>query len=85
MGHETTRVRATLSQQNGEQVLRIPESCRLDAEEVVVSRDSGSGRLTVEPVQTQGLLEALAEMDDLDEPFPDVDEDMPPVVETDLL
>ncbi len=70
--------RVRLVQDGESQALRIPEEYRLDADEVVIHRDSG-GRLIIEPAEKRSLLATLAHLPNLDEPFPDVDTALPPV------
>lgn len=57
------------------QALRIPREFELEGDEAIVRKEGD--RLIVEPVRKGGLLALLASMPPLEEPFPDVDEDLP--------
>lgn len=59
------------------QALRIPREFELEGEEAIIHKDGD--RLIVEPVRKGRLLALLSAMEPLDEPFPDVDEDLPPL------
>ena len=56
------------------QAVRIPREFELDAEEAIIRKDGD--RLILEPVKRGGLLETLAQLQPLDEAFPDIDENM---------
>jgi antitoxin VapB len=62
--------------------LRIPRDLELPGNEAVLRREGD--RLIVEPVRRRSLLELAASWEPLDEEFPDVDEDLPPLDEVDL-
>lgn len=64
------------------QALRIPRDLELPGNEAVLRREGD--RLIVEPVRRRSLLELAASWEPLDEEFPDVDEDLPPLDEVDL-
>lgn len=64
------------------QALRIPREFELEGDEAIVRKEGD--RLIVEPVRKGGLLALLASMPPLEEPFPDVDEDLPPPDNLDL-
>ena len=64
------------------QALRIPREFELDGDEAIVRREGD--RLIVEPVRKGRLLELLSTLEPLDEPFPDVDADLPPLAEVAL-
>jgi antitoxin VapB len=57
------------------QALRIPREFELEGEEAIIHKEGD--RLIVEPIRKGRLLELLATMEPLDEPFPDVDDDLP--------
>lgn len=57
------------------QALRIPREFELEGEEAIIHKDGD--RLIVEPVRRGRLLALLSSMEPLDEPFPDVDDDLP--------
>ena len=59
------------------QALRIPREFELEGEEALIRKEGD--RLIVEPIRKGQLLALLASMEPLDEPFPDVDEDLPPL------
>lgn len=59
------------------QALRIPREFELEGEEALIRKEGD--RLIVEPVRKGRLLALLATLEPLDEPFPDVDEDLPPL------
>ncbi len=61
------------------QTVRIPREFELEGEDAIM-REEG-GRLIVEPIRNGKLLSLLATLTLLDEPFPDVDEDLPPLDE----
>jgi antitoxin VapB len=64
------------------QALRIPREFELEGDEAII-RKEGS-RLIVEPIRKGRLLSLLATLHPLDETFPDVDEDLPPLDESAL-
>ncbi len=57
------------------QALRIPREFELEGDEAVIRKEGD--RLIVEPVRKKRLLDLLDRWEPLDEPFPDVDEDLP--------
>lgn len=57
------------------QALRIPREFELESDEAVIRKEGD--RLIVEPVRKGRLLALLSALEPLDEPFPDVDEDLP--------
>ena len=59
------------------QALRIPREFELEGEEALIRKEGD--RLIVEPIRKGQLLALLASLEPLDEPFPDVDEDLPPL------
>jgi antitoxin VapB len=59
------------------QALRIPRDLELEGDEAIIHKEGD--RLIVEPVRKGRLLALLATLPPLDEPFPDVDEDLPPL------
>jgi len=58
------------------QALRIPREFELEGEEAIIRKEGD--RLIVEPVRKGKLLALLATLDPLTEPFPDIDDDLPP-------
>ncbi len=59
------------------QALRIPREFELEGSETIIRKESD--RLIVEPIRKGRLLALLATLEPLDEPFPEVDEDLPPL------
>ena len=59
------------------QALRIPRDFELEGDEAIIRKEGD--RLVVEPIRKGRLLALLASLDPLDESFPDVDEDLPPL------
>ncbi len=60
-----------------DQILRIPREFELEGSEAIIRKESG--HLIVEPIRKGRLLALLSTLDPLDEPFPDVDEDLAPL------
>ncbi|HEB94505.1 MAG TPA: AbrB/MazE/SpoVT family DNA-binding domain-containing protein [Gammaproteobacteria bacterium] len=59
------------------QALRIPREFELEGEEAIIHKEGD--RLIVEPIRKGKLLALLATLDPLTEPFPDIDDDLPPL------
>lgn len=57
------------------QALRIPRDLELEGDEAIIRKEGD--RLIVEPVRKGRLLALLATLEPIEEPFPDVDEDLP--------
>jgi antitoxin VapB len=57
------------------QALRIPRDLELEGDEAIIRKEGD--RLIVEPVRKGRLLALLAKLEPIEEPFPDVDEDLP--------
>lgn len=64
------------------QAVRIPRELELDADEAIIRREED--RLVIEPVRRKGLLARLAELSDIPDEFPDVDEGLSPVDDVSL-
>lgn len=64
------------------QVMRIPREFELEGDEVIVRKEGD--RLIVEPVRKGRLLALLSTLEPLDEPFPDIDEDLEPLDDVEL-
>ena len=64
------------------QALRIPREFELEGDEAIIHKEGD--RLIVEPVRKGKLLALLATLDPLTEPFPDIDEDLPPLDDVQL-
>ena len=74
----STRERHVRLFRNGRnQALRIPREFELEGDEAIIHKEGD--RLIVEPVRKGKLLALLATLDPLTEPFPDIDEDLPPL------
>jgi antitoxin VapB len=59
------------------QALRIPREFELEGDEALIHKEGD--RLIVEPIRKGKLLALLASLQPLTEPFPDIDDDLPPV------
>lgn len=59
------------------QALRIPREFELEGEEAIIHKEGD--RLIVEPIRKGKLLALLASLDPLSEPFPDINDDLPPL------
>ena len=64
------------------QALRIPREFELAGDEAIMRKEGD--RLIVEPVGKGRLLVLLASLEPLEETFPDIDEDLPPLDEVEL-
>ena len=74
----TTRERHVRLFRNGRnQAIRIPREFELEGDEALIHKEGD--RLIVEPIRKGRLLALLASLDPLTEPFPDIDEDLPPL------
>lgn len=67
--------RVRLFRNGRNQALRIPREFELEGEEAIIRKEGD--RLIVEPVRKGRLLALLAKLDPIEEPFPDIDEDLP--------
>ena len=74
--------RVSLFRNGRNQALRIPREFELEGDEAIVRKEGF--RLIVEPVQQAPLVELLAGLEPLDEEFPDVDDDLPPLDDVDV-
>jgi antitoxin VapB len=71
---------ASLFRNGRNQAVRIPRELELPGDEVLISKDGD--RLILEPVARRSrLTEVLANLEPLDEPFPDVDAELLPLDE----
>lgn len=64
------------------QALRIPREFELAGDEAIVRKEGD--RLIVEPVRKGRLLALLGTLAPLEEPFPDVDDDLAPLDDVEL-
>ncbi|MCU7929112.1 MAG: AbrB/MazE/SpoVT family DNA-binding domain-containing protein [Candidatus Thiodiazotropha sp. (ex Dulcina madagascariensis)] len=80
MSHPERHVRLFRNGRN--QALRIPREFELKGNEAILRKEGD--RLIVEPVRKGRLLALLDTLEPLNEPFPDVDEDLPSLDDTAL-
>ena len=64
------------------QAVRIPREFELEGDEAILRKEGD--RLVIEPVRKGRLLALLGKLDAIEEPFPDVDNDLPPAHEVEL-
>ncbi len=66
------------------QAVRIPKEFELPGKEALLRREGN--RLIIEPLQVKGqtLAELMKDWEDMDEPFPDVDEGLLPLDDIEL-
>jgi antitoxin VapB len=64
------------------QAVRIPREFELEGDEAILRKEGD--RLVIEPVRKGRLLALLGKLDPIEEPFPDVDNDLPPANEVEL-
>jgi antitoxin VapB len=64
------------------QALRIPRDLEFEGNEAILRKEGD--RLIIEPVRKGRLLSLLAAWPALDEPFPDIDEDLAPLDAVDV-
>jgi antitoxin VapB len=79
---EDTRMSSTerhvrLFRNGRNQALRIPREFELKGDEALIHKEGD--RLIIEPIRKGRLLALLASLSPLTEPFPDIDDDLPPV------
>ncbi|MCF6314172.1 MAG: hypothetical protein L3J39_17115 [Verrucomicrobiales bacterium] len=77
------KCKAALFRNGRSQAMRIPKALELDCSEVLIYQEGE--RLIVEPVHPKGnLLAQLQGLEDIAEPFPDIDRTLPPLDDVDL-
>ena len=64
------------------QAVRIPREFELEGDEAILRKEGD--RLILEPIRTGKLLSVLRDLGPLKEPFPDIDDSVPPLDEPDL-
>lgn len=64
------------------QALRIPRELELEGNEATIHKDGN--RLIIEPVTSGGLLSLLAALEPVDDTFPDVDDTLLPLDDSEL-
>ncbi len=69
-----TKYHVKIIQQGNTQTLPIPPELNLDTTEVTIRQENG--KLIIEPYHKKSLLEIFATLDDIDEDFPEI-EDQP--------
>ncbi|MBW4614514.1 MAG: AbrB/MazE/SpoVT family DNA-binding domain-containing protein [Desmonostoc vinosum HA7617-LM4] len=79
----STEYHVKLIQQGNIQTLLIPQELTLSTSEVIIRQEDG--KLIIEPYKKKSLLEVFANLDDIDEEFPDVDEGLLPLDDIRLL
>jgi antitoxin VapB len=75
MAHTERHVRLFRNGRN--QALRIPRELELEGDEAILRKEGD--RLIVEPVRKGQLLVLLRTLEPLEESFPHLDEDLPPL------
>lgn len=78
----STEYHVKLIQQGNIQTLPIPQELTLSTSEVIIRQEDG--KLIIEPYKKKSLLEVFANLDDIDEEFPDVDEGLLPLDDIEL-
>tara|TARA_R110002110_G_scaffold111137_2_gene276803 strand:- start:2460 stop:2702 length:243 start_codon:yes stop_codon:yes gene_type:complete len=78
----TSGRRVRLFRNGRNQALRIPREFELEGQEAIIHKEGD--RLIVEPIRKGRLLALLASLDPLTEPFPDIDDDLPPLDDVQL-
>ena len=71
--------RVRLFRNGRNQALRIPREFELEGEEAIVRKEGF--RLIIEPARKGQLVDLLARLEPLDEEFPEIDDDLPPLDE----
>lgn len=64
------------------QAVRIPREFELEGDEAILRKEGD--RLILEPIRTGKLLSVLRSLGPLQEPFPEIDDPMPPLDEPEL-
>ncbi len=62
--------------------VRIPREFELEGDEAILRKEGD--RLVIEPVRKGRLLALLRRLEPIEEPFPDVDNDLPPADDVEL-
>ncbi|HYW18482.1 MAG TPA: AbrB/MazE/SpoVT family DNA-binding domain-containing protein [Nodularia sp. (in: cyanobacteria)] len=78
----STEYHVKLIQQGNIQTLPIPQELTLSTSEVIIRQEDG--KLIIEPYKKKSLLEVFANLDDIEEEFPDVDEGLLPLDDIEL-
>lgn len=64
------------------QAIRIPREFELAGDEAIIRKDGD--RLIIEPISKHSLLTLLAQLDRINEEFPDIDQNLPPLDDIEL-
>jgi antitoxin VapB len=78
----STEYHVKLIQQGNIQTLPIPQELTLSTSEVIIRQEDG--KLIIEPYKKKSILEVFANLDDIEEEFPDVDEGLLPLDDIEL-
>ncbi|MBD2770707.1 antitoxin [Iningainema tapete] len=78
----STEYHVKLIQQGNIQTLPIPQELSLSTTFVIIRQEDG--KLIIEPYKKKSLLEVFANLDDIEEEFPDVDEGLLPLDDIEL-
>ncbi len=62
-----------LIQQGNNQIVTIPQELNLSTKEVTIRQEEG--KLIIEPYQKKSLLAVFATLDDIDEDFPEIEDE----------
>ncbi|MEL6930753.1 MAG: AbrB/MazE/SpoVT family DNA-binding domain-containing protein [Cyanobacteria bacterium J06600_6] len=73
----TAEYHVKLIQDGNTQTLSIPQELNLSTSEVVIRQEEG--KLIIEPYEKKSLLKVLANLEDLEEDFGDLDEGLLPL------
>lgn len=77
-----TEKHVSLFRNGRNQAIRIPREFELEGSEAIIRKEGN--RLIIEPVMKGKLLSLLTTLAPIDESFPDVDSDLPPLDDIDL-
>ena len=66
-----------LSQQGKQRLLILPEALKFTATEVTIRQENE--KLIIEPLQKESLLETLSNLEDIEEEFPNIDDEILPL------
>ncbi|GAB6042781.1 antitoxin [Endothiovibrio diazotrophicus] len=78
----STERHVSLFRNGRNQAVRIPREFELPGSEALMHKEGD--RLVIEPLPANSLLALLAQWEPLDEPFPDIDDDLPALDEVEL-
>ena len=78
----TTERHVRLFRNGANQAIRIPREFELEGQEAILRKEGD--HLVIEPVTKRGLIGVLAELEDLEVDFPDVDERLPAAEDVEL-